>query len=29
MLRLSALVSKGDVTFVPHPMFLPKWYVAV
>jgi hypothetical protein len=29
MLRLSALVSSGDITFVPHPVLLPRWYVAV
>ena len=29
MLRLSHFVQTGDITFVPHPMFIPGWYVAV
>jgi hypothetical protein len=29
MLRLPHFVSSGEITFVPHPAFIPKWYVAV
>jgi hypothetical protein len=29
MLRLHHLIATGDVVFVPHPGFLPRWFVAV
>lgn len=29
MLRLSHFVSRGRITFVPHPAFFPNWYIAV